>query len=41
MMLSQSFESPLTKPIFVTVVGLAYICAGVALIYPFVMYSLG
>jgi hypothetical protein len=40
-MSSQSSESPLTKPIFVTVLGLAYICAGVALIYPFVMSSLG
>jgi hypothetical protein len=40
-MLSQHAESPLTKTIFVTVLGLAYACAGAALIYPFVMYSLG
>ncbi|HEY2230437.1 MAG TPA: hypothetical protein VGI22_22395 [Xanthobacteraceae bacterium] len=40
-MSSQPAESALTKPIFVTVLGLAYACAGLALVYPFVMYSLG
>jgi hypothetical protein len=40
-MSSQPAESALAKPVFVTVIGLAYACACFALIYPFVMYTLG
>jgi hypothetical protein len=40
-MLSKGAESGLAKPLFVTVLGLAYGVACMALFYPFVMYSLG
>jgi hypothetical protein len=40
-MLPQSVEWPYKKFVFVTMLSIAYTAAGVALLYPFYMYTMG